>query len=322
MTRLPLLLGACLLAACGTPSAPLLDRPAVFGREVVWAQGTTLHAGSETFEVPGQAQRVWPTPYGFLLQLGAGPVVLFDGQQSTPLPGEQRTVHVSPDGRFAGWIDDGPERSRADRLAAAVVVDLRTGAAVLRDDDGMGDESDDLADLYEDGEPTFLGFDDTAAYWRVVKGRALQRRAELPTADGGPSARRPGRSEQRAGTPYDLLIGRGRTGGGVSGIVSPDGHWCVTVGERGTLPVEDCRTSASVTPRYPAPDVRFGGWVDDDSYAVLARAGQPEPRPLGPDRTTGVIAVCDLPSGACTTTAEVTETDSVVFGVGGPGPLL
>ena len=72
-----------------------------------------------------------------------------------------------------------------------------------------------------------------------------------------------------------------------------------------------------MTPAYPARNVVFGGWQGRDTFYVLARQhyrfnGDPGAR----DRSTGVIASCTLPSGACRTVTPVRRTESIVFGTG------
>lgn len=72
---------------------------------------------------------------------------------------------VSKDGHWLGFIDfgHGPADEFETPLAMAVAYDTRTGEARASSYQGMGDiETDDLLDLYEDGEPGILGFTETA----------------------------------------------------------------------------------------------------------------------------------------------------------------
>ena len=172
---------------------------------------------------------------------------LVDGRSTTPIQGEPADIKVSPDGRYAGWIDfHGPKRA-VGRLAEAVVVDLRTGETVLRNHDDMGGPTDDLGDLYEDAEVSFLGFDETYAYWDTPTGEHQRRRAAIGTWKIEPAGRSTGDgSEEPIGHPYDSLTGledeatsTGHlvpTKDGLTGFRSPSTTWCLTDGQPGRLP--------------------------------------------------------------------------------------
>ena len=336
-----------LLAACGTTSgsatdAPELDRPATFAaRAITWAQGTTVHYGAQTFAVPGDVDDLWRSPYGFLVSVHphgttdtASEVVFFDGKDTTPVKGDPRDIRLSPDGRYAGWIDfDGPKRPLG-RLAEVVVTDLRTGRELFRDRKDMGSTKDDLTDLYEDAEVHFLGFDDDYVYWDTPTGEPRLKRARIGSWKVEPAGRTGTMGdEQLDGEPYDELVGHrtamaadGRVspdGTGFVGFRSPEGRWCLTNGETGHLSVVDCRTGRKATPRYPATWAFFGGWQDADTFYVLSRRHYDyQSRPPGEDHSTGVLASCDLPSGKCRTVRPLTRTDSVVWATGSMGSFL
>jgi hypothetical protein len=75
------------------------------------------------------------------------------------------------------------------RLAKVVVVDLRTGGTLVHTTRGMGGWRDDLTDLYEELEPTFLGFDDGHAYWTNPTGHGERWRWDLSTRKAEPDGR-------------------------------------------------------------------------------------------------------------------------------------
>jgi len=70
---------------------------------------------------------------------------------------------VSPDGTHLGFLE--ASRGRRDAYGESrlttVVLDLDSGEVLLATATGMGDPTeDDLTDLYEDAEPSFVGFTD------------------------------------------------------------------------------------------------------------------------------------------------------------------
>ena len=334
-------------AACGGADQDTTDEASSSGEsttrqtpfeapELSWAQGSQLHYGDEAFDVgPGSVRSLWRTPHGFVLSVkdasdpdAAVETYFFDGQGQTRLPGRPGSIAVSPDGRYAGWIDfDGPRRL-IGRLAEVVVQDLVTGKEVVRNHDNMGGATDDLDSLYSNAEVRFLGFDETHAYWQTPTGKVTRWRARL---DGGAPlpAERISREGPAApvGRPWDSLVGLrsgmlpdGRLAPddlGPPGFASPDRRWCLTTGHPGRLPVVDCRTGARSTPTYPDRRVSFGGWRDADTFYVLAVPGLPRAGDRSaPDRSTGVMASCDLPGGQCRTLRQVTGTESFVWATG------
>lgn len=305
---------------------------------LTWAQDSTIHYGDQDLQVPGNVEQLWRTPYVFLAQVRRGKgingprnTVMVDTKGATTIKGSPDDVHVSPDGRYAGWIDyDGPKQSNG-KIAEVVVVDLRSGRTVFENHDQMGGPKDDLGDLYEDAEVHFLGFDDDHVYWDTPVGDVQRRRArigewkpqdaEKPAPTGSEGEFTP------IGLPYDSLVGRttgmldnGREspeGYGIGGLVSPDGRWCLTDGTNGHLTAVDCRSGAKATPTYPAKWVFFGGWKDADTFYVQARQHYAFVVDLSArDRSTAVLGTCSLVTRRCQPLQKVVRADSVVFADG------
>ncbi|HET7682125.1 MAG TPA: hypothetical protein VFK34_00490 [Marmoricola sp.] len=97
-------------------------------------------------------------------------------------------ITASPDGRYLGFVD--LTTTHTDRhgtsLAVVTVYDTTTGERVVHSADGMGDPGhDDLARLYRDDPPSFVGFDgDGTAYVRPADRRSDF--VALPTDGGDP----------------------------------------------------------------------------------------------------------------------------------------
>lgn len=321
-------LAGTLLAGCGggadLPAGGPPDEAAYAERELTWVSQdddeAVLHRGEEEVALPAYVDAVWPTAYGVLVEHRSGPtfdtgssLALVAGSETTTLPGSPSGAHVSPDGRFAGWVDYSGPRRVGYRLAEVVVVDLATGEEVLRDHDDMGGWFDQ--DLYGNQWPTFYGFDDAGhAYWETAEEDGEDgrwRRVDLATGDVTVASGDP-RAEV-----VDPLRGRDVVGGdGMTGFASPDGRWCLTDGRTGWLPVTDCASEEQATPDYPAGRVRFAGWTEDpDEFWVLAarRGLEVMIPPDEPDPSRGVLARCTLPSGECVVEQRVRRLGSLVL---------
>lgn len=293
-----------------------------------WAADGVVHLGGQQLDVrPAHVRGMLATPYGAFLTVaeGAGPdaprrLVWFDGRELVEVPGHvagaAADVAVSPDGRYAGWVDREGPWSVAGRLAEVVVVDLATGRAVLRDHQHMGGGwGDDLADRYEELAPTVVGFGARGrVYWTDAEGDVW-------------------RADVRAGTKASTAHGRSAAGGPVSyaaaynprlGRVTPDrAAWESPTGtfevDR-TVPddvrVTDTRTGRRVALDHGRRRAAFGGWgADGVLYAVVADG------PLHPGsgrRVPGAVVRCRLPSGTCREVARVVDLGSFSFGHGEP----
>ncbi|MGZ8743529.1 MAG: hypothetical protein ACXWXO_11470 [Nocardioides sp.] len=253
----------------------------------------------------------------------------YDGSTLTDLPGDIRSVKVSPDGRYLGWIDyDGPHRING-QVAEAVVLDLKTGQELVRTHRGMGggDPTVGTEEQYAEGGPGFLGFDEeSVGYWSDV-GDGYGHRWRLDPATGAIEDI----SEADPDEPFDVRLTR--TGRGwdahhhdkgdaeesvVTGFLSPDQRWLFRTEQTGKVPVEDAGSGQDVTPGYGYKWGFFGGWQDPDTYYLLARRKFDFVIAPRPDGSHGVLLTCTLPSGACEELTEVRDTNTLVFPNGEP----
>src|SRR4051794_2293257 len=292
-----------------------------FDREVTWAQGSTIHHGDQDFDVaPLIVHALRPPRHGVFLRVSDTAAadnqsrwVLFTGRDMLAVPGQVDDVTVAPSGEYAGWIDREGSWRPAGRVAKVVVVDLSTGRTAFETSDGMGGGfGDDLGARYENLEPTFLGFDNQSAYWtnatgsgerwRWRIGSSATNRAEDANPDGEASTTpRGGPWDPQRGRP--VWINEGRpvsepTPTGERGVVSPDGRFVIAepVARLAVTRAADGHRAALTLDRF----AWFGGWRDDDHFYALTR-----PRyegsfdPSEPDRTTGTLVACELPTGDC-----------------------
>jgi hypothetical protein len=300
--------------------------------EILWAQDSAIHYGDRRFDVaPWLVRSMLRSDYGLLLEVAQrrGPyaptrTVWYDGRTLTELPGDVHEAKVSPDGRYLGWIDlDGPELGHG-RIAEAVVVNLRTGAELLRDHDGMdGDGRVDVAEQYAEGGPAFLGFDRSAAYWSDVVGEGHQRRFDLATGKatdmGEPDpavSSGPRLGDSVRGWDADAHDGRDAEAGIRTGFLSPNLRWYFDTSSTGRLPVRDERSGEDVTPNYGYRWVFFGGWRSREAFYVLARRAFDFEIAPRPDGSSGVLLTCDVRSRRCGSVRRVRDLNTIVFGFG------
>lgn len=341
---LAVVLLSLLVAGCGNGS-PVADQPDAPGaapfaqHEVTWAQGDRIHYGRRTFDLRSQqvARELRPAAYGFFVLLGdpgRGPAGdrwhLFDGEALEPLGEDVDHVRVSPDGRYAGWIDrHGPLRP-AGRIAKVVVVDVASGEVLLDDHSGMGGGfGDDLGARYSELEPTFLGFDDDHAYWTNAEGHGNRMRWERRT-DTISAAERDGKEGAEVlGHPYDAYAGEevgvvdGRAAReGTSGSLSPDGEFVAETGFTARLRLYD--SDGVLVPIDLGHRFAFlGGWLDADRfYAVTRDEFEGGYDPAAEDDSRGWLTTCSLRTGTCRDAEELAGTWSVVLPSASTSSLL
>lgn len=342
-----LLVAALTVSACGGSGGSPEAEGALRGERVLppggtaydavrltWAQGGTLHYGDEDLETGVASIRdVAAASSGWFLEVADSPSleaetewVFFDGEETTPLGEGVDFVATSADGRRVGWIDrDGPERP-GGQVARVVVVDLATGRVVLDDSSGMGGKTAgdgaDVSDLYAELPPTFLGFDDTFAYWQSPSSGRLRwsERTGVQSAEreakGAPAPVARGLPVDRyAGTA--VAVDDGRVGPGIidgmTGTLSPDGDTAATTSGLGTTVVTDARTGRRVPLDLAHPFADFGAWVGDDRIALVTMDRVAEGIDIsGEDPSRGFLTTCSLRTGGCEE-EPVRGTFSVVF---------
>jgi hypothetical protein len=185
--NLLILMVALTLTACGSTRHdshaldwPRVNEPAGTDHGLVWADrqtgdihladGTTLSGDRSIyyFVAAGQGAYVVDKDDQALVE------VTPDGSRETGAHVD-KLVKASADGRYLAFLDprSGPV-VQGTPVLEAVVVDLETGKEVARSTQGMGGEdTDDLADLYEDAEYGVLGVTDKKAWFSVPEGDVL-----------------------------------------------------------------------------------------------------------------------------------------------------
>lgn len=300
---------------------------------LVWAKGSRIHDGGTVLQIEGGRKITWMlrTPYGFFLELGrsyssGSRIGYFDGRDLTWLREDTGRPTVSPDGRYAGWVDRGGPAIRYGRSYRVRVVDLTTGNLVFETTEGMGQD----ADLYEEIQASFLGFDDQHAYWNQVTGPTRRLRVDIATWQQTSVASTLDEDglEIPIGEPYDSLTGQpvilvnGKPTtspyGGEIGFVSTDGRFVFNLSTTARLKVTDATTGRRIDPDWGGRWRGFVGWQDADTfYAALPRTFPWADDLRRPDGVPGRLAACDLPSGACTTVQRYRDIDRTIFGWGG-----
>jgi hypothetical protein len=315
------------VAACGNGSplngaSDAADAAPFARREVTWAQGDRIHYGQRTFDLGSQqlVRELRPSAHGFFVLLvdrgddtgdytGGEGWHFFDGETLAPLGSDVGSVRVSPDGRYAGWVDrHGPLRP-AGRIAKVVVVDVASGMVLLEDHSGMGGGfGDDLEARYGELAPTFLGFDDEYAYWTNAEGHGARMRWERSTGTVSTAENEdPDRGTRLLGRPYDayageavgLVDGKPEREGGVAGLVSPDGRFVAKTGITARLRFYD-REGSPVPVDLGHRFAFLGGWLDGDRFFAVTRDRfEGGHDPAAPDASRGWLTTCSLRTGTC-----------------------
>ena len=296
-----------LVASCGRPDAPgpAEREPApeplptgglrVAPGEIVWAAGRRLQVGERSHRAPARVRELAVGPHGVYYVAG-GRLRFTDLERDedvSEFDGFDDLVQ-SHDGRYLGFVD------HTTLPASAVAYDLQTGAEVARSDAGMGDPDEDLADLYEDGEPRFLGFDEAAGY---VKG-ADQSVYRLPL-DGSEVEEL---HEHGSGPPLPVLPPpRHGTVDSRGDETSPDGSVVLEETYDGRWRPVDARTGRPTGTDLGDGRTRFlvGGWLD--GHTVYGAAGHGRGVTLGKEAS---IVVCDLQAFRCHDVWGPVRTDS------------
>jgi hypothetical protein len=318
-TRVAALFGLLALstAACGTD-----DDPATTGKAwpststpvatdgLIWASGSTVHlpdgstmdtealAGAYVVAGPG----VWfaSAESGDLEgnELPELRVATADGVEDTGAHPAIGSLTTSADGRWLAFIDRMEDGAGA---AEAVVVDLTTGAEVVRSSDGLVPKQTsgaDWTDLYEDAPVGMLGVVDGAAY---VRGLDTLLTFDLSTGEGTTAD-----LDWDAVRATEWFQSFHRT----APLWNADRSWAIAAQELGATPVLESADGEQVTTSVPdatgplgSPDVSgppleewsLGGWIDETTVVAIT----PSRDGFEVDWTTPVLLTCTVPSGEC-----------------------
>ena len=276
-----------------------------------------------------------PAPTAFVVTrwgvhyLAEGSLWFTDGTRARRVARVNATeLSLSPDGRLLGLMDSahGPRDEFDTALAVPVVLDAQTGEQVLRvpaPDEELEDLGD-LADLYEETDVGFLGFDADAAYVADPVAGGLRR---LPLDGGDPragppgTAARPRRGARSAGPAargaWRLAVARRGETATREGWLAPWGRPCSGPGDPGAWydPEDGAAHPVETGDRF----FYLGGWVDRDVLRrrERARVGAGAERSHGRRRVHAGAAA--LP-GRRHRVRAASERPVLVFGAGRPAP--
>ena len=319
-TRVAALFGLLALstAACGTDDDPATTGNAwpststpVATDGLIWASGSTVHlpdgstmdtealAGAYVVAGPG----VWfaSAEPGDLEgnELPELRVATADGVEETGAHPAIGSLTTSADGRWLAFIDRMEDGAGA---AEAVVVDLTTGAEVVRSSEGLlpsETEGADWTDLYEDAPVGMLGVVDGAAY---VQGLDTLLTFDLSTGEATTED-----LDWSAISSADWHRSLHRT----APLWNADRSWAIAAQEFGGTPVlesadgERVTTSVSdATGPLGSPDVSgppleewsLGGWIDETTVVAIT----PSRDGFDVDWRMPVLLACTVPTGECT----------------------
>jgi len=279
------------LSACQTPDSTEPATPRVpvgpgplATAAVTWAVGPTIHVGETTIDVGALVQTMVEARGRIYFTRGRSDVVrVTDGGEPRATGLEADELVASEDGRYLGLLD------KSEGMPwSTVVVDLESGEVVVEDDAGMGDEHDDLADLYEDAEPGVLGFDgdelfvrtahgDAVMSWDARTGRRTEHDEDFFFLTPDPGGGRELRALVRRGR---LVIPEDPYESTQPGHLSPDGSVALMpVGNR--TAVFDMETARQLPTDLPGRRFILGGWTNAETAYGLAVDGSAfGPRPV------------------------------------------
>jgi hypothetical protein len=258
--------------------------------QIVWASGSTIHVGAQTFDVaPQRVHAIDWTPYGLYLELfedainGPYASVFFDGERMTEIDEVHGDIITSPDGELAAWFDGSGPTDESGRFGHAVVVDSATGEVVFSSERGISEDSDI--------SPTMVDLNDERLIWSYVEGAEETMTSYLATGTTAPTepslAFRPIRG-------YEYF--------------SPDGRYRVDATRNGAVVVRPRQ------PDYGYPFQRGAGWLRENTLIVVGLKAFPEGYDVVKgDQTPGALLTCDLDEGTCEEVATVVGAQQAVF---------
>ncbi len=277
---------------------------------LVWASGSEVHLPDGSMidtEVPAGSYVVAGVGVWFASaepgdfddnRLPALRVAMADGVQDLEAHPAVGSLTTSADGRWLAFIDRLDEGAGP---AEAVVVDLRSGAEVLRSSAGLvpsESEGADWTDLYEDAPVGLLGVVDGTAY---VRGLTTLVSHDLTTGEATTDD-------------LDWSAIRATQWWRSTHLAAPlwnaDRSWQIPTQEFGAVPVLESADGVRVTTTVPdttgppgSPDVSgppleewsLGGWIDETTVVGIT----PSRDGFDVDWRTPVLLTCTVPSGDC-----------------------
>ncbi len=283
-----------------------------------WVVGDTVHIGEDEVTVDPAPESYVVAEHGIYFTAGRS-LYFADGRGAEKIaPIGSSKIVKSADGRHLGMIDaaHGPTDGGGTHVAVPVVFDLATGEQVLRPPPGRSLEGEeDLADLYEDAEPDFLGFDDVAAYAVDPLRQGINR---FPLGGGSPELVEPSSDGVPQLPPFEGQLGfdvsaeRAR-GGGLKlaegdpreaiypAALSPDGKYLFGNGSANPGEFFDAETGERLSFEHGMRLFSLGGWLDDDTfYGATSDAGSLE----GPEGRAVIVSCQTTGSQKCAPISE------------------
>jgi hypothetical protein len=288
---------------------PAVTQPGPFAEaRPTYAVGSTIHYGGDVLRLRNQVRSFVQTDSGFVYTAPDGQVILTDGTTETPI-GETDAQYprvVGDDtGPYVGWTD--PSGAGAPQF---VVYDTTTADEVVRTAQGSlpGAAQTDI-----DTMSAMLAIDRGVAYWHDSEGVKAYDIAtgDLSSVKDGADANWLEDVEDGVLAHQSTLHYRGdagdqriivsddpdATGPGLApwshAYLAPDAaHAAVFGGDQPA--VLDVATGDDVTPPHPGFSlVYFGQWTDDDSFTLVAFAGQ------APTNVNVDLLACSLATNSC-----------------------
>lgn len=288
-----------------------------------WAVGRSLHVGDVELDVRPAPEAFVVTTAG-VYYLARGTLWFTDGADPVAVAEvDTDRLALSTDGRHLGLLDrvHGPTDAAGVAAAVAVVLDVTTGKEVLRTRPAR--PTVDVAALYAAQPPTFVGFDEDAAY---VADPLVEGVTRLPL-DGGPGGPAPDdlRVDRSLGSEVDVVrttaghlrLARDGERPDARALLSPAGDLIHPLGA--ATPPRAYDAASGVPVRFDPGERWFqlGGWIDQDTYYGAASADGSSAGPSG--RT--VVVACDVRAPRCRPVSaefQLPTGPELVFGTGSP----
>ncbi len=316
--------GACGRGGGGDLTVPV-GAPTYDVAAPAWAVGRSLHVGDVELDVRPAPEAFGGDDRRGVYYLARGTLWFTDGADPVAVAEvDTDRLALSTDGRHLGLLDrvHGPTDAAGVAAAVAVVLDVTTGKEVLRTRPAR--PTVDVAALYAAQPPTFVGFDEDAAY---VADPLVEGVTRLPL-DGGPGGPAPDdlRVDRSLGSEVDVVrttaghlrLARDGERPDARALLSPAGDLIHPLGAA-TPPPGPTTPPPGVPVRFDPGERWFqlGGWIDQDTYYGAASADGSSAGPSG--RT--VVVACDVRAPRCRPVSaefQLPTGPELVFGTGSP----